>query len=205
MGQGLRHHRPFRWEPDLRYSIWLSRQQKRCASHACGGGGVRPRSAPRQPTAGVALSPRDTERRAPSSPYTLYGIGTVMGGCLCVLGRVCLHIAWIRGFSPARPTAHWGSGVWAVFWIFHFQRLYSPHPVRSSAQKTIPTGSDAGRRLGSVVARCPTRHSDSGSGLDGAEVTLVCRKASLSTSGGRKVLMRGRISGTQKQQTWGAG
>ena len=49
-----------------------------------------------------------------------------------------------------------------------------------------------------------TRHSDSGSGLDGAEVTLVCRKASLSTSGGRKVLMRGRISGHAKTTNLGS-
>ena len=123
---------------------------------------------------------------------------------MCAGPGVSPHRRGIRGFSPARPTAHWGSGVWAVFWIFHFQRLYSPHPVRSSAQKTIPTGSDAGRRLGSVVARCPTRHSDSGSGLDGAEVTLVCRKASLSTSGGRKVLVRGRISSHAKTTNLGS-
>ena len=85
------------------------------------GGGVRPRSAPRQPTAGVALSPRDSERRAPSSPYTLYGIGTVMGGCLCVLGRVCLHIG--VGFvdspqpGPLR-TGDLGSGLFFGYFIF---------------------------------------------------------------------------------------
>jgi hypothetical protein len=44
----------------------------------------------------------------------------------------------------------------------------------------------------------------SGSGLDGAEVTLVCRKASLSTSGGRKVLVRGIISSHAKTTNLGS-